>query len=590
MKRLLLIFLLTSVLTAQDIDLTTHYERSAYKETPRYDETISYAQKLAQVSPFIQYTTFGKSPQGRDLPLLIVNKNGHFTPEQVRRSGQLVFLIQACIHAGESDGKDAGFLLLRDIIRKPAMFRLLDQVTILFIPIFNVDGHERFSAYNRANQNGPEEMGWRTTAQNLNLNRDYLKADTPEMRAWLQLFNRWLPDFFADSHVTDGADYQYAITYKIDQHGILDQGLIDWVRQDYLPPLQKSMANDGFPLIDYVTFRKHHDVESGMATWAAPPRFSDGYSAIQNRPGLLIETHMFKDYETRVNATYAILQHSLVLLNNQHQNLKAKIAHADQFTAGSAFREQPYTLSYRFTQQYDMIDFLGYEYEVVKSDLSGGDWYRYFTERPKTYRIPFYRYMEADEQVDLPLAYIIPPQWTEVIERIKAHGIIFKQLDETVSLKVDSYQFSNPRWSATPYEGRHTLRVETRPIREHRIFPAGSFVIPMEQRAAKVIVHILEPQGPDSFVSWGFFNTIFEQKEYVESYVMEERARLMLAGDKQLQEEFETKLRTDSTFAQSPRNILNWFYQRSPYWDEEKDKYPVGKLNDRSSFGALKFK
>jgi hypothetical protein len=590
MTRLLLLFLISTALLAQETDLITHYEQSAYKETPRYDETVAYAQKLAQASPLIHYTTFGKSPQGRDLPLLIVNKDGRFTPQEVRRSEQLVYLIQACIHAGESDGKEAGFLLLRDLIRKPALFKLLDHVTILFIPIFNVDGHERFSAYSRANQNGPEEMGWRTTAQNLNLNRDHLKADAPEMQAWLRLFHQWLPDFLADCHVTNGADYQYVITYKIDQHGIMDQGLIDWVEQDYLPPLRQSMAADGFPLIEYVTFRKHHDMESGMTTWAAPPRFSDGYSALQNRPGLLIETHMFKDYRSRVNATYAILKHSLVLLNNQHQNLKAKIARADQFTAGSAFREQPYTLTYRYTDQYDMIDFLGYEYEVVKSDLSGGDWHRYFTDRPKTYQIPFYRYMEADEQVALPQAYIIPPQWTEVIARIKDHGIAFKELAEPVTLEVDSYVFSNPRWTATPYEGRHTLRVETRPIRERRIFPAGSIVIPIEQRAAKVIAHILEPKGPDSFVHWGFFNSIFEQKEYVESYVMEERARLMLAGDKQLREEFETKLSTDSSFAQSPRAILNWFYKRSPYWDEEKDKYPVGKLTDRSRLDGLKYK
>ena len=210
-------------------DWQTFYEMSGYKATPRYAETVEYCVRLAAVSPQIHYTAFGISPQGRPLPLLILDKEGRKTAEEVRGSDNVVFLIQAGIHSGEIDGKDAGLMLVRDIAVSGRLPHLLDHVTILFIPIFNVDGHERFGAYNRANQNGPEEMGWRVTAQNLNLNRDYLKADTPEMQSWLKLYNRWLPEFFADCHVTDGADYQYVLTYKIEQHGILDRRIIRWI-------------------------------------------------------------------------------------------------------------------------------------------------------------------------------------------------------------------------------------------------------------------------------------------------------------------------------------------------------------------------
>jgi len=587
MIRLSFFLLLISSLVAQIPDLTTYYEKSNYKATPRYNETVEYCKKLADASPFIKYMSFGKSPQGRELPLLIVDKNANFTSAEVRQTDNVVFFIQAGIHSGEIDGKDAGFMLLRDIITKKEFINLLDHVTILFNPIFNVDGHERFSEYSRANQNGPEEMGWRVTAQNLNLNRDYLKADAPEMQHWLNLYTDWLPEFFADCHVTDGADYQYVITYKMEQHGILDHELINWIEQNYLPLLRQSMAGDGFPLSEYVSFRQSHNLESGMTTWATPPRFSDGYTAIHNRPGLLIETHMFKDYKSRVSSTYYILKNTIELLNKEYQNLKFKIAEADRRTSSSAFREKPYTINYKYTNQSELIEFLGYEYEVVKSDLTGGNWYRFYTDKPKTYEVQFFNKMEPNLKIQLPEAYIIPAEWEDVIDRIKMHGINVTEIKKELEVEVHTYKFRDAEWSKRPYESRHTVTFEIEPNVEQRTFSPGSIVIDMNQRAAKVAVNILEPKAPDSYVYWGFFDAIFERKEYVESYVMEERARMMLATDSSLRKEFETKLASDSSFVNNPRAILMWFYQKSPYWDKKKDVYPVGKIVDRKVLNNL---
>jgi hypothetical protein len=219
-------------------DWDTYYEKSGKTRTPRYAETIDFCRRLDEASPWVRYTTFGVSPQGRDLPLLIVSKRGVFSPEEAeraRRKGHIIILVQAGIHAGEIEGKDAALMLVRDIAVMKRFPELLDDVSILFIPIFNVDGHERFGPYNRINQNGPEEMGWRTTANSLNLNRDYLKADAEETRAWLQLFNAWLPDFFVDCHTTDGADYQYVVTYIVDIFGNMAPALTDWARDVYIP-------------------------------------------------------------------------------------------------------------------------------------------------------------------------------------------------------------------------------------------------------------------------------------------------------------------------------------------------------------------
>ena len=587
MKTIFLFVLLFSFSFSMTDDWQTYYEKSGFKETPRYDETIRYCKKLADASPYIQYLSFGTSPQGRDLPLLVVNKNGRFTASEVRKTDQLVFYIQAGIHSGEIDGKDAGLMLIRDLVIKNKFPHLLDHVTILFNPIFNVDGHERFGPYNRSNQNGPAEMGWRVTAQNLNLNRDYLKADAPEMQAMLRLYNKWLPEFFADCHVTDGADYQYVVTYKIEQHGIQDAAIIDWTQKKYLPPLHQKMQKSGFPIIEYVSFRKAHDLSSGMSTWATPPRLSDGYTAIQNRPGLLIETHMFKDYKTRVSGTYEILKHTLEILNEEYKTLRQKIMDADRRTASAAFRSKPLTVVYKPSPDSTMIDFRGFEYEKIKSDLSGGDWYRFHSDKPKTFRIPFFNKMEADVKVKLPEAYVIPVEWQQVIDRLALHGIRFKRLKKAAVIKVNSYKFHDVSWAKSPYEGRQTASFKLEPLTEERTFPAGSAVIDMNQRTAKVVANILEPQARDSFVYWGFFNAIFERKEYVESYVMEEYARMMLASDPQLKDGFDTKLKSDSTFAKNPGAILMWFYQHSPYWDKKINRYPVGKIMDRSLLESL---
>lgn len=577
------------VVTEAD-DWDTYYERSGKKRTPRYAETIDYCRKLDEASPWVRYTTFGKSPQGRDLPLLIVSRRGLLTPEKAeraRREGHVVILIQAGIHAGEIEGKDAGLMLLRDIVVKKKFTDLLDHATILFIPIYNVDGHERFGPYNRINQNGPEEMGWRTTANSLNLNRDYLKADAEETRSWLRLFNAWLPDFFVDCHTTDGADYQYVVTYIVDIFGNMAPPLTEWARDVYLRGIEASMAAAGFPLSPYVFLRKWPDPKSGMITWASSPRFSQGYTTLQNRPGVLIETHMLKDYTTRVDATYEMLRQSIALVGRERKSLRKAILDADARSASPEFRREPFPLRFWVdTSESTMIDFQGVAYESVESDLTGGTWHR-FSGRPQTFPVPYFTKQKVLATADLPDAYIVPLEWRDVIERLSAHGIEMRRIPEPLTIEVRSWRFSNPQWQQNPYEGRHPVRFDLEAIVETRTFPAGSVVVDMNQRRSQVAAHILEPDGPDSFVRWGFFDAVFEQKEYADSYVMEKTAREMLEESDTLRSAFEEKKAADPEFAKDPDRILQWFYRRTPYWDDRKDVYPVGKVFGRAAVDAL---
>jgi len=587
MKWMVIALLLFATFVEAEDDYTTYYEASGFKETPRYDETVEYCKTIDRASQWLKYTTFGKTPQGRDLPLLVADGDGQFSADKVRRDDKVVLLVQACIHPGESDGKDAGLMLLRDIAVTKKYPDLLDHVTILFIPILNVDGHERFGPFNRINQNGPKEMGWRVTAQNLNLNRDYLKADTPEIRAWLRLFNVWQPDFFVDCHVTDGSDHQYVITYIMDIFGNMVPPMTRWTEDVYLAPVKESMIEAGYEMSPYVMLSERPNPKGGMLSWVSTPRFANGYTSLRNRPGLLIEAHALKDYKTRVSGTYELLKQTVIRLNEEYRSLKKAVAEADRYAAGEQLRGTLFPLQFRVDRERPtIIEFKGIDFEASESDLTGGMWYR-FNGKPVTFKISYLDRQNPTVEADLPEAYVIPPEWTDVIDRLELHGVEFDRLEESRTLAVDSYRFENPEWQARPYEGRHPVSFEVVEIREERMYPAGSVVVDMNQPSAQVAAHILEPQGPDSYVSWGFFDTIFEQKEYAESYVMEKMAREMLAADEELRREFETKIENDPEFADKPRMILNWFFQRTPYWDKEKNVYPVGKIFDAAQVRAL---
>jgi len=580
---------LSTGLFAQDTTYLTFYEKSQYLKTPRYDATVDFCKRLDKASPILHYTTFGKSPEGRDLPLLIADRNGNFTPESVRKSGNAVILIEACIHAGECDGKDAGLMLLRDIAIYKKSINLLDHVTILFIPIFNTDGHERFSAYNRINQDGPDEMGWRTTAQNLNLNRDFLKAEAPEMQAWLKLYNTWLPEFFVDCHVTDGADFQYTMTYDLEVLGNLEKNLSLWTKNVCESYLVTEMKKSGYPVFPYVQFRNWHDPRSGLTTGVAPPMLSQGYCAMQNRPGLLIETHMLKPYKARVTSTYTMLAHTLEILNKEYKTLQTLENKADTFTSGKEFRKEPFPVSY--TESFadsTLIEFLGYDYTIDTSDLTRGLWFKYDRQKPSVWHLTYFPHCEADKAVSLPEAYLIPPQCSAVIEKLKLHGVKMTPLTHNITLEVKSLRFSNVKWMERSYEGHHKLNYNLADTTFTRTYAAGSMLVDMNQRTARVIAHILEPASPDSYASWGYFDAYLEQKEYVESYVMETMARKMIQENPALLKEFEQKKAGDHAFASDPDQMLNWFFSKSPYFDKQYNLYPIGKIVDRNELDKIK--
>jgi hypothetical protein len=578
---IILILLATQVVLPQSPHgWITYFERSGFAATPRYDKSMEYFQKLADFSPWAEFKSFGISPQGRELKFLIVSKEKAFNPSEANGIHKPIVLIINGIHAGEIGGKDASMLLLRDILITKEKESLIDSITLLIVPIFNADGHERMSKYNRINQNGPEEMGWRTTSQNLNLNRDWMKAEAPEMRAMLKLFSDWLPDFTIDTHATDGADYQYTVTYSVEKFSNIYSETARWIKEKFIPSLNKGVEEKGFFVYTYIYLKEWREgFDGGIIDWASTPRFSTGYAALQNRPALLIETHMIKPYKERVYSTKAMLETTIEFVNTNATELIDLNLEADFFSAEKLLKQKKYLhVSFKESDNYNLIDVKGYEYYKEPSTISGSNKLVY-TDIKKDFKIKYYNDIIPADSVQLPKGYLIPKEWSSLVDILKTHGVQVNYLKVDSIFEVTKYRFKNVKFDTSSYEGRQRVNFEYDLIQEQRNVPSGTFYIPTNQRTIRVIANLLEPKSDDSFIKWGFMNAIFERKEYFENYVMEKIAEEMLNKDTDLRKEFEAKLNEDEEFRNNPEERLKFFYNRSPYYDKNYHMYPVMRIN-----------
>lgn len=555
----------------------THAERTDYRETPRYAETIAYCRRLAQSSPLIRVASFGTSGEARELPLVIAAKDAAFTSDAARSKNRIIVLIQACIHAGESDGKDAGLALLRDIAVTKTETALLDNVVVLFIPIYNVDGHERFSPFNRMNQNGPDAMGWRANATNLNLNRDYMKADAPETRAWLKLWNQWTPDLFIDCHTTDGADFQYNLTYQLDTHAGISEPLREWTANAFQKRIFPAVEKHGNLLAPYIQLRDNRQPALGMDAFIATPRFATGYVPLRNRPALLIESHSLKSYRSRVRGTYDLLRETLIEINREPDKLKTAIRLADDATlkqSGVYDRARTVPLGFELSEKSRPFAFKGVTARTELSEISGALRVIY-DGKLVAFEIPFYDDATPAKTIAPPMYYVVPAAWRDVLDVLRAHGIELKRLTTDATLDVETYRIDDLKFSSASFENRVPVNFKITAVNFKKTIVAGSYIVPVKQPTANVIIQLLEPDAPDSFMTWGFFNSAFEQKEYGESYVLEKIAREMLSRDPALRREFEERIRTDRAFASSSAARLRFFHERSPYLDKSLSVYPV---------------
>lgn len=557
--------------------LTTLAERSQFEQTGRYDEVVALCPAFQKAYPkAVRCMEFGRTPEGRPMLALVASRTGALTPEAAHRRGVPVVLVQGGIHAGEIDGKDAGFMALRAVLDGRAAVGALDKQVLVFVPVFNVDGHERFGVWNRPNQRGPQAMGWRTTGQNYNLNRDYAKADSPEMQAMLRLVNTWDPLACIDLHVTDGAKFEHDISIQVEPTHAGDAALRQvglTLRNSVIADLAKSGS---LPLPFYMSFEVEDDPSSGFVDGVFPPRLSTGYFLLRNRFGMLVETHSWKDYATRVRITYhtvvSVLSH--VAAHGKQWRDAALAADASASRLGG----QAVPLTYRTAKDSRMIEFRGYAYTRTPSDISGALMTRYDETKPQIWRVPLRDKIEPALNVTAPLAgYLVPAAHAHWVgDKLAQHGISFRVLQRALPEQaVETFRADKAEFGAASNESHQRLSLQGAWRTESREVGAGALFVPIAQPKARLVMALLEPQAPDSLAAWGRFNTAFERKEYMEAYVAEDVARAQLAADPQLADVFQKKLADEPEFAKNPSARLEFFARRHSSWDERYQLYPV---------------
>jgi len=560
-------------------------EQTDFKKTPRYDETMAFFQRLADKSPMVNFASFGVSPQGRDLNIVIVDKDGLTDPESIKAKGRVVILVQCCIHSGEPDGKDAIMIFLRDMIISGKDKSLLNDVSFVMIPIFNVDGHEDFRATNRINQNGPDELGTRNTAQLLNLNRDYLKCDTPEVKAWMRLYNKWNPELFIDCHVTNGADFQYVMTYDIENHGkAMTEPMHSFSVDVYEKQLNQKMASVGFPMFPYCEYERTYAPELGATIDVFDPRYSQSYVAYRNRLGLLLETHIYKPYKERVMATLEAIRQSAYILQANKKELVSSLEKADKATSSAEYRKTPFPIKYEIDKsQVSYVDYLGWQRDTVKSDLSGGQWVKHNYEKPFTYNVPLYRSQKVTQEIRIPKAYVIMPQYGALTELLELHGLKYTVLEKETEMEVETYRYTGGTFSTRQSEGRVPLVKATYTTQTEKLLcPKGSYIVDMNQPNAKLAVYMFEPDAPGSLTYWGFFNVHVQSADeyWVNLAYMEFKGREMLQENPKIKAEFDQKMK-DPEFANSPNAILGYFYDICKKQSHQNNElHPVWRLMD----------
>lgn len=571
-----------SAADAQPEQLGTLAEASGFLRTGRYEEVDRLCHAFeARFANQVKCFSFGTTPESRSLWALAVSGDGLLTAEQARAKERPVILVQGGIHAGEIDGKDAGFLILREWLTESRNAAALRAVTVVFVPVFSPDGHERFGRWNRPNQNGPEEMGWRTTAQNLNLNRDYAKAEAPEMRAMLRLLNEWDPAVYIDLHATDGARFEHDVAVMSEPRKENGDAEVAALAANIRDAINAKIAKQGsLPLTIYPAFDIGDDPSSGITATPSPPRFSVAYWGLRNRVGLLVETHSWKDYPTRVRVTANILRALLDSASRDAAKWQATLHGADQRAlklVGST-----YPLSFEATDDVRWINFRGYAYERVPSAVSGTLMTRYDPSRPLLWRMPIKDKVRVVAKAEVPKGgYLLPPavaSW--LVPRLEDHGIRsqpFTAAEAPVS--VQAWRASEVKIAPQTFEGHALFELKGAWASESRVLPPGTVFVPAAQPKVRLVMALLEPNAPDSYAAWGYFASAFERKEYMEAYVAEQVGERMLGESAELRAEFAKRLATDEAFARDPAARLDFFYRKHESWDERVNLYPIYRLD-----------
>lgn len=572
MRFFFLLLLLSFHCVAQDF--TTPFERSGGKESATYEQLMTYYQQLDDKYSTIQMEAVGLTDVAHPLHVVYYSGDGQFDADTWKQQHKIILLINNGIHPGEPDGIDACMMLLRDAAEHK--IQVPDNVVLAVIPVYNVGGMLNRGSYSRANQNGPLQYGFRGNEQNLDLNRDFIKMDAKETRSLVGLFHKLDPDIFIDNHVSDGADYQHIMTLLATQHNKLGGEMGHYQYKTLVPAIFADMKERGYDMVPYVNdFDKTPDV--GWREFYDPPRFSSGFATLFQTYAFVPETHMLKPYKDRVMATYELMR-SFIKFSSKH-------AHDIQTTRvhdrDAAIAKIEFPIDWKVdTTRHDDILFKGYTPGYKPSEVSGQPRLYYDRTKPFTKTVPFYDHYLGDKKVLAPKAYVIQQGWGSVIENMQRNGVAMNRLTHDTDLTLTIYRIDKYESTPKPYE-KHYLHKNVQYHREKQAIHllAGDYIIPTHQPAKRYLVETLEPNAPDAFFAWNFFDAVLQEKEYYSDYVFEDMAAGMLKNNPELKKQLEDKKATDPAFAKDGAAQLDFVYRNSKYLEPVYMRYPVFRID-----------
>ncbi|WP_417872565.1 M14 family metallopeptidase [Xanthomarina gelatinilytica] len=578
-KNLVLVFTCLSInfLSSQSPkEFLTVFEKSEGKETGTYSEVIRFYKNLSATYPEISMQEMGLTDSGLPLHMVVFNTDTYFDFSEIKKSKRIL-LINNGIHPGESDGIDATMMLFRDLAQ--GTIKMPKHTVLVTIPIYNIGGSLNRNSGTRANQNGPKAYGFRGNARNYDLNRDFIKCDTDNAKSFAQIFHLVQPDVFIDNHVSNGADYQYTLTHLFTQHNKLGGTLGEYLNQEMMPLLEKKLADKEWDITPYVNvFNQVPEV--GFSQFMDYPRYSTGYTALWNVLGMMVETHMLKPYKQRVEGTYELMISMLEIIEENHEKIALlRKSSFYNFKEGIA-----YPLDWQIdTTRISTLKFKGFEGKMITSEITGSQRLKYDRDKPFTKDVIYQNYFKPSIQVTVPKAYVVPQGWHDVVELLKLNQVQMKRFEKDTTLTVTSYKIAGFETRKNAYEGHYphyntTINASV----ENITFRKGDYYIATNQPAKRYLLETLEPQAPDSFFNWNFFDTILQQKEGFSPYVFEDTAKNMLENNPELKATFEEKKASDASFSTNWYAQLDWLYEQSIHAEKAYRQYPIYRIKNIS--------
>ncbi len=558
---------------AKKVDFTTVFEKSNGNETATYEETITFYKNLSEVHTSVALYEMQKTDSGEPLHLVTFNPDRTFESEFETNGDKILLLINNGIHPGESDGVDATMMLFRDLAENK--IETPENTIVAAIPIYNIGGALNRNSSTRTNQNGPTEYGFRGNARNFDLNRDFIKADTKNARAFANLFTTAKPDVFIDNHVSNGADYQYVLTHLFTQHNKLGGQLGEYLHTSLMPQLEDSLTQRKWDITPYVNVF-NRTPESGFTQFMDSPRYSTGYATLFNTLGMMVETHMLKPYKDRVEGTYHLMKEMIAIIDNDAEKIKILRSKAtERYAAG---RQYPIQWAVDSSKTRN-LSFKGYEGAMVPSEITGQQRLKYDREKPFTKEIIYYDHFKATDSVQIPEKYIIPKGYWDVVEILKNNNISVQRAPRDTVVPATVYHIDSYETVNSPYEG-HYLHYNTKiaSTQEQVTIHKGDYLVSTQQRGVRYIMETLEPAAVDSFFNWNYFDAILQQKEGFSPYVWEDRAVSFLDENPEIKEAFQAKKAAEPAFAANWYAQLDWLHKQSPHYEKSHLRYPIVRV------------